>query len=101
MTGPGEGKGEGEFSVSRYQLSVIVIGSKFSLSGVLVFAAELTSVFFKENFSAGFAPRALQLHPRHLTGTLLRVANVAREKISYEDFRTPKKNCANMPHGRF
>ena len=45
MTGPGEGKGEGQFSVPRYQFSVIVIGSKFSLSSVLVFAAELNSVF--------------------------------------------------------
>jgi len=53
MTGPGEGKGEGQFSVPRYQLSVIVIGSKSSLSGALVFAAELGSVFFKENFSDG------------------------------------------------
>jgi hypothetical protein len=33
----------------------------------------------------------LQLHPRHLTGTMLRVPNSAREKIAREDFRTPKK----------
>jgi len=48
--------------------------------------------------AAPFAPRSLQLHPRHLTGAPLRVPNTVREKNLRKIFVRRKMFRATIRH---